>query len=142
MRFWDSSAIVPLILEEPTCAALRSRYRDDPVVVTWWGTPVECASAIARRSRRQGANALADQAYENLALLRARWQEVGPSEGIRERALRLLRVHDLRAADALQLAAALFAAEGRPFTLGLVCLDDRLSAAARLEGFTTARVTI
>jgi hypothetical protein len=46
-----------------------------------------------------------------------------------------LRVHDLRVADALQLAAALAAAEARPATLAVVCLDDRLGAAAEREGF-------
>jgi hypothetical protein len=47
----------------------------------------------------------------------------------------LLRVHDLRAADALQLAAAIAAAEGQPASLELVCLDDRLIRAAEREGF-------
>jgi hypothetical protein len=50
-------------------------------------------------------------------------------------ASRLLRVHPLRAADALQLAAALAAAKGDPSSLDVVCLDQRLSEAARREGF-------
>jgi uncharacterized protein len=64
------------------------------------------------------------------------WDEVQPSESVRETARRLLRVHDLRAADAVQLAAALAAAEGRPGTLTVVCLDERLGIAAEREGFT------
>jgi hypothetical protein len=51
-------------------------------------------------------------------------------------ALRLLRNHPLRAADALQLAAALIASEETPQTLEFICLDDRLALAARREGFT------
>ena len=49
--------------------------------------------------------------------------------------MRFLRVHPLRAADALQLAAAFIAAERRPSSLEVVTLDDRLAAAARKEGF-------
>ena len=60
---------------------------------------------------------------------------IRPSERVRQRALRLLRVHPLRAADALQLAAALVAASEEPADLELVSSDARLSAAARQEGF-------
>jgi len=54
---------------------------------------------------------------------------------VREAARRLLRVHDLRAADALQLAAAVVASENRPSTMQIVCLDARLAGAALREGF-------
>jgi len=60
--------------------------------------------------------------------------EISPSAAVRDRARRLLRVHSLRAGDALQLAAALVAAEGRPGTLPFVSLDDRQRRAADREG--------
>ena len=63
------------------------------------------------------------------------WQEVEAGDLVRETAIRLLRVHPLRAADSLQLAAAFVAAEGRPSTLEFVTLDDRLALAAQREGF-------
>jgi predicted nucleic acid-binding protein len=56
-------------------------------------------------------------------------------DSIRETAVRLLRVHPLRATDALQLAAAFVAAERTPSSLQIVTLDDRLAAVARKEGF-------
>jgi hypothetical protein len=56
-------------------------------------------------------------------------------DAVLEMARRLLRVHPLRAADSLQLAAAVLASEGRPSTLEFVCLDDRLGIAAQREGF-------
>ena len=43
--------------------------------------------------------------------------------------------HPLRTADALQLGAALVAADGDPQSLELVTLDRRLADAARREGF-------
>jgi len=55
-------------------------------------------------------------------------------EQVRNRAIRLLRLHPLRAAAALQLAAALTAAAEDPERLDLVSSDDRLSAAAQREG--------
>jgi predicted nucleic acid-binding protein len=64
------------------------------------------------------------------------WSEIQPGEGVRQRAERALMVHPLRAADALQLAAALVWAEDAPRGLELVCLDANLAEAAAKEGFT------
>ena len=63
------------------------------------------------------------------------WQEIQPAERVRQTANRLLRVHELRAGDALQLGAAITAAEDLPASLTLVTLDDRLARAAEREGF-------
>ena len=136
MRFWDSSALVALIVRQRASVRMRSLYRSDAGVLAWWGTRIECESAISRLERagllkRRSAVA----ARGRLDRFSVTWQEVQPTELLRETARRLLRVHDLRAADALQLAAALAAAEGRPATLSLVCLDARLGAAAEREGF-------
>jgi predicted nucleic acid-binding protein len=54
---------------------------------------------------------------------------------VERRARRLLALHPLRAADALQLASALVACDERPDRLPLVTLDERLAAAAMREGF-------
>jgi predicted nucleic acid-binding protein len=115
---------------------MQRLYRDDMDIATWWGSTVECASAIARLERDAAlAPPAAAAAFRRLSALRHAWHEIDPVEEIREMATRLLRVHALRAGDALQLAAALLAAEARPSTLPFACLDDRLAAAARREGF-------
>ena len=136
MRFWDSSALVPMFVREPTSSAVAETYADDPAVVAWWGTPLECASAVARLER-DGALSLDDLtvALGSLANAADAWHEVQPVPAVRQTAMRLLLVHDLRAADALQLAAAVTAAEGQPDGLGFVTLDDRLARAAVREGF-------
>ena len=80
----------------------------------------------------------ADEVTEALALVRQlaeSWHEIVPSDAVRRTAERLLRTHPLRAADSLQLAAALIAADHNPATLEIVCLDSRLGSAARREGF-------
>ncbi len=140
MKFWDASAIVPLLVEEPPSAALLALIERDPVMLVWWGTPVECISALARRER-EGALADADatRAIDRLRRIAAGWQEVLPYDGVRSTAQRLLRVHPLRAADALQLAAAILASEHEPESLEFVCLDERLNDAAGREGFPVVR---
>jgi len=136
VRFWDTSALIPLLLQESTSARLRDLLRRDPAVALWWGTPVECASALARR-QRDGALARSElrQAHAALDALRARATEIEPTEEVRSRALRLLAVHPLRAGDALQLAAALIWCQERVRGVGFVSMDDRLRGAAAREGF-------
>lgn len=136
MRFWDSSAIVPLLVGEATTKAMLAVANEDPMMLVWWAAEVECVSAIARLERREDLSSDAAQdALERLDALAESWSEVQPVEAARRIARRLLRVHDLRAADALQLAAAVVAAEGHPASLDIVTLDDRLTEAARREGF-------
>ena len=106
-------------------------------MVVWWGSSVECASSIARL-QRDGHLSLGDErdARRALAALSASWYEVQPGDALRESALRLLRLHPLRAADALQLAAALEWAGGEAGA-AFVAFDDRLREAAQREGFET-----
>jgi predicted nucleic acid-binding protein len=136
VRYWDASAIVPIVINEPTSAAVLAMLDQDPHVVVWWTTEVECVSAITRRER-EGVLDAADvvAATARLGTLRAAWEEIRPGARLRQTATRLLRVHPLRAADALQLAAAITAADGDPRTLPFVTLDDRLARAAEREGF-------
>ena len=140
MKFWDSLAVVRLLVPEVMSGSVQRLYEDDPVMAAWWATEIECTSAIARRQRLgQLPEAVAAEGFVRLKALREGWHEVEPGEELREAAKRLLRVHDLRTADALQLAAAVYVAEARPSTLQFVSLDDRLLAAARREGFPTTK---
>src|SRR5688572_25216484 len=136
MKFWDSSAIVPLLMREDATVRLQKLALADAAMLVWWGTEVECASAISRLER-DGAldEPAAIDAFDRLRQFSGAWHEVEPGDPVREAAVRFLRVHPLRAADALQLAAAFVAAERRPPTLEVVTLDDRLAVAARKEGF-------
>lgn len=135
MRFWDSSAIVPLIIDEPDRERLVAMLEADPVMVVWWGTPVELVSALSRRERDGSVpNTVANAAVERVRKLERTWQQVTPTDILRQRAQRLLRVHPLRAADSLQLAAALGIAGADPASVSFVTLDQRLLDAAQREG--------
>lgn len=141
MKFWDASAVVPLLTAGTATPVLREVFRRDPDMLVWWGTGIECISAISR-AEREGvlSDAAAREALLRLDALALAWKEVEPSDLVRATARRLLRVHPLRAADGLQLAAAVVAAESEPSSLSLLSLDDRLVAAARREGFTVVDV--
>jgi predicted nucleic acid-binding protein len=141
VRFWDASALVPLVLVEPFTRRMAALLRDDPAVIVWWDTVLECEAALRRRERdgsvRPGD---ASAARARLSRFREEWTEVQPSGELRTSALRLLAVHPLRSADALQLAAALQASGPDRSTLPLVCLDRRLSEAALREGMDVVTV--
>lgn len=141
MRFWDASAIVPLVAEEKETGLCRRLLAEDTDIVVWFLTPVEVVSALTRQLRE---NSLAStdfrKAKEHLRTLEKGWSEVVLVEMIRERARRLLENHPLRAADSLQLAAALLASEENPQELPFVTLDGRLGHAAEREGFNVLGV--
>ncbi len=135
MKYWDSSAIVSLLVKEPFTASLRALREKDSEQTVWCLTPVEIASALARRSR-EGLPADQEEAVgAGFAALAETWREVSSLDLVRSRALRLLNTHSLPAADALQLGAALVVCGEKPEALPFVCVDDRLRNAARKEGF-------
>jgi predicted nucleic acid-binding protein len=136
LRFWDSSALVPLLIGERTTSMITAEFERDPAMIVWWATEIECISALARLERDghlTGSNLGA--AVERLTAAAAAWAEVEPVARVRQTAIRLLRVHPLRAADSMQLAAAIVAAEGDPRSLPFLTLDERLATAAEREGF-------
>ncbi len=136
MRFWDSSALVPLFLRQAATGRVEPLLESDPSVAYWWAAPVECWSAFAR-SRREGVITVSDEMAARSRLERAQrtWLELLPAETVRARAGELLRLYPLRAADALQLASAAIWGEGETGA-GFVCLDEQLATAALAEGFT------
>ena len=136
MNFWDTSALVALGVDEPRRQlALRILEEDDRMAV-WWGALVEYVAVLSRRER--DGTLTTNEVSAHLVRLHALsqvWYEVQPGRRIKGLAQRLLRVHPLRAADSLQLAAALAVAEGDPSSVGFVCFDARLNQAASREGF-------
>ena len=130
--FWDASAVVPLCIDQPGAKEATDLLAAGSPVV-WWATVVEATSGIVR-SRQADPKILA-AGLQRLRNLREEWREIEPSERIREIALDNLRRFDLRAADAMQLAAALVWAEERPAGRRFICNDRKLSDAARSLGF-------
>lgn len=138
MRFWDSSAVVPLLIDQPATAVAESLVEEVPGIVLWWSTPVACSSALARL-RREGRITTTDEMRLQgvIDALRDSAVEMQPTDSVRATARRLVRTHALRASDALQLAAAI-AWAGTPDGHVFVTFDERLADAARLEGFVVA----
>lgn len=79
--------------------------------------------------------ALWNDAVRDVNEVSLRWIEIYDAVAARLHAERIVLVYPLRTADALQLGAAIVAADGDPQSLELVTLDRRLADAARREGF-------
>jgi|SRR5262245_34626451 len=136
VKFWDTSAIIPLVLVESASARVRNWYRTDSEIIVWTLTRVELLSAIARRRREDSRSTpMLTAARRNIIRAWDGWSEVTTVELVRRHAERLVESYPLRAADALQLGAALMAAEGDPRNLEFVTLDRNLADAAEREGF-------
>ena len=135
MIFWDASAIIPLCIAESHTEGLKEVLREDSAMAVWWGTPVECYSAFARLRREGTLDSEGEEtARKPLRMLEQSWTEIRPGRQVREQALRCVSVHELKAADALQLAAAIVWTGNNPRGYSFVCLDRRLKTAAQKEG--------
>jgi len=136
VKYWDASAIVPLLARQDCSQAMEQLFLHDPEIITWWGSAVECYSALMRLVREDKLDGAQQHLAERrLMALQDGWDEVMPTAAVRRTAKRLLRTHALRAADALQIAAALSACDQEPERFEMVCLDVRLAEVARREGF-------
>jgi hypothetical protein len=136
VKFWDSSAVVPLLIEQDASPQTAGWAAADAALVIWTLTPVEIASAFRRLVRERALEEeAAGRAEARLNELVHRCHLVIDIEPVKSLAGRLLRTHSLRAFDALQLGAALHWAEGRAHGRTLHTLDARLALAARREGF-------
>lgn len=141
--FWDTSAVVPLIVKESTSQRLRQLRSRWGVGVLWWGTSVEGVSAICRAARNAGIEpARVQSAIRLLDAAIERAHVVEPTEAVRACARSLVERHGLVSADAFQLAAALDWCEYRARRARdvFVCLDERsgLREAAAAEGLAVA----
>jgi uncharacterized protein len=143
MRFWDTSAILPLVSREPLSDKMRRMLEEDAGMVVWWATRVECVSAISRRAGEGSLGAEGEASARGLLDdLSESWTEARPTARLRGLAEQALTAHQLRAGDALQLASALIWSGSQPRGRAFVCLDERLRAAASRSGFVLLPVSI
>lgn len=135
--FWDSSALVPTMLPAAHSVTLIPLLRGDRRLAMWWGSPVECQSAVYRCHRTTPLRPeVLEEIRQRLATMVTNADIVAPTTGLRDGAGQLLAAHPLRAGDALQLAAALVWCDGVPAGEAFVCLDARLRDAAGRAGFS------
>ena len=136
MRFWESSAIVPLIVPERTTVFCQRLVKADPYVVVWSLAGVEVHSALSRKYREGSLDKKKfDRAKSRRKVLMQGFSEILQYELVKKRCYRLLEIHFLRAADALHLAAAIVAFEEDIEGVEFVTFDQRLGEAAEREGF-------
>lgn len=137
MRFWDSSALIPLMISEARSGDVERLLLEDADIVSAAIAPIEVTSAVWRRKHRNELTL--DEIYQAdrvFAELSRNWRSIEQYPDIVDRSLVLLSRHRLRTLDALQLATALVLV-GNERSLPIVTLDQRLTTAARAEGFPT-----
>lgn len=138
VAFFDTSAIVPLCVAQPTSQQARQIYRSVTRQVVSWTASIEAAGAIYRAMRLGAVNqSSAKRALQRLAQLEKRWIEIVVSDRLRDTAISLCSIHDLRASDAIQLASALVWCKDKPRNRSFVCFDKKLADAARAIHFNT-----
>ena len=138
MKFWDTSALVPLLIRESSTEAVLRIIEEDPEIAVWWGTETECLSALARREReKQLSRQDVTNAERDFGHLMQGALEIIPGPDVRRHARRLLMTHPLRAADAFQLAAAMVLAGDQTSQVAIVTFDQNLATSAQREGFLT-----
>lgn len=136
MKFWDTSALLPLFVDEPATESCVALLSSDPSVIVWEGTSVELLSALSRyRRHSSGFDDLWPSVRHEVLQRWVSWSRVADLAKAALRAQRLVNVHPLKAGDAFQLAAALVACEDQPQRIDVVTRDQTLAGAARLEGF-------
>lgn len=141
IAFFDTSAIVPLCVAQPTSQRARQAYRGYGRQVVSWTALIEAAGAIHRASRLGGlTQPNAARSLRRLAQLEKRWTEIVAGDRVRDIAIRLLSSFDLRAADAIQLASALVWCKEKPRSRPFVCFDRRLAQVAQGVGFATVGI--
>jgi predicted nucleic acid-binding protein len=138
--FWDTSALVPICVQQQPSHAVRQLLQQHEIAV-WWSTPVEMRSAFERLLRMGQLTAPEHAAAgARLEKLRRGWRELQPSEALRAQAETFLMSYPLRAADALQLAAAWTWCLGHSETYFFIAGDAQLLEAARQIGFQIVAV--
>jgi uncharacterized protein len=137
MSFWDSSALVLLCTNEPRSIIAGRLWKQFPEKFVWWETSVEISSALSRLERENKISLLHRQkAEKRLETLEKIWKEIQPIARIKELARTFPALHALKAADSLQIAAALVWCKEKPKNKDFVSGDDRLLKAAQKVGFT------
>ena len=138
--FWDTSALVPLCVQQQPSPAVRQLLEQHGICV-WWATPVEMRSAF-ERLLRMGQLTVAQHGVAAMRLekLRRGWREVQPNEALRSQAEAFLTRYPLKAADALQLAAAWTWCSGHPQRYVFISGDAGLLDAAQRTGFQIVAV--
>jgi uncharacterized protein len=136
MKFWDTSAIIPLVVDQDYYSIIHTLLREDTYIVVWWGTKIECYSTLSRLWRDRILNEESFSIAQNLLdMLHEQWTEILPGKDLRDQSMRAISIHGLKTLDSLQLAAALLWTDNKPKQRSFVSLDKQLRNAAQKEGF-------
>lgn len=140
MRYWDTSALLPLLLKQRCSENIREIIKEDKAISTSWISKVELSSAICRLEREGHISEIElDSLLRRVDMLIQSCCIVHPSEKLSDRAMRALRSHSIKSLDAIQLASALIVSKDVTNNFEFITLDKQLGNIARKEGFIVRR---
>jgi predicted nucleic acid-binding protein len=137
MLYWDTSALFAFVIAEKHSGQIRDQVAKQGVSATYTAiiTPLEFESAIQRRLSERTLNLReADRARLFGVDFRKRAYLLPLDQNALDTALHLQKIYGLRPGDAIQLASARLGTDN-PSRVRFLCLDERLTEAAKLEGF-------
>jgi len=137
MLYWDTSALFAFVIAEKHSGQIRDQVAKQGVSATYTAiiTPLEFESAIQRRLSERTLNLReADRARLFGVDFRKRAYLVPLDQNALDTALHLQKIYGLRPGDAIQLASARLGTDN-PSRVRFLCLDERLTEAAKREGF-------
>jgi predicted nucleic acid-binding protein len=136
--YLDTSALVKRYFLEQQSDGLLSRWVQAEIVVS---SSVAYAETVASffRKRREAAleEEVIQQVLEAFLLDWKSFLRVEVTDELNEIVLRLVKSYPLRGFDAIHLASAVLTRGSLPEDFLFSCFDQRLSQAAREEGFAT-----
>jgi uncharacterized protein len=140
IAYFDTSAILPLLIEEPTSERSGALWDESDRLV---GVPLLYAEARAALAQAERTSRLSGSdlrvAVAGLSDLYVQIDRVAVTEGLVSRAGELAERHGLRGYDAVHLAAALLVADAE---LVFVTGDRSLRRAAVAAGLATANLDL
>jgi len=136
--YLDTSALVKRYFREPYSDELLSRWRSAAQIVTSFVTYAETMASMYRKKRE--ANLSETLMGKIASSFQRDWESfirIEVNQELNGTIDRIVQTHPLRGFDAIHLASALVIQEKMPEGFLFACFDERLSAAARLEGLET-----
>lgn len=137
MLYWDTSALFAFVIAEKQSAKLRAlvETQGSSTAYTSIITPLEFESAVQRRLTERTLNLReADRARLFGVDFRKKAFLVPLDQNALDTALHLQKIYGLRPGDAIQLASARLGTDN-PSRVVFLCLDEKLTEAAKREGF-------
>jgi uncharacterized protein len=136
IAYFDTSAVIPLIIEEPSTPVCQRLWNDATRIASVRLLYAEASAALARAHRMARLTTTQlDEAMAALDDIVAELDQVEVNDQLVRTAGALARTHGLRGYDAVHLGAGMYISDSE---VVFVTGDSSLAAAAQAQGFAVS----